>query len=57
MEGAAVAQACALNDIPFLIVRAVSDKADGSGKVNFEEFAAKSATNASALVKRIIALL
>ena len=30
MEGAAIAQACYLNSIPFLIVRAISDKADDS---------------------------
>ena len=38
MEGAAVAQVCALNQIPFLIIRSLSDKADRSAKVNFEEF-------------------
>ena len=30
MEGAGIAQACYLNNIPFLIIRAISDKADGS---------------------------
>ena len=30
MEGAAIAHACFLNDVPFVIVRAISDKADGS---------------------------
>lgn len=38
MEGAAVAQVCSLNEIPFLIIRSLSDKADRSAKVNFEEF-------------------
>ena len=31
MEGGAVAQVCTLNKVPFLVVRTVSDKADGSG--------------------------
>ena len=35
MEGAAIAQGAYLNGIPFIIVRAVSDKADGS---EFEEY-------------------
>ena len=38
MEGAAVAQACQMNDIPFVIIRSMSDKADGSAHVNFAEF-------------------
>ncbi|MCF6094900.1 5'-methylthioadenosine/adenosylhomocysteine nucleosidase [Microaerobacter geothermalis] len=38
MEGAAVAQVCGLNEVPFVIVRSMSDKADGSAHVNFAEF-------------------
>jgi adenosylhomocysteine nucleosidase len=38
MEGAAVGQVCAMNNVPFVIVRCMSDKADGSAHVNFTEF-------------------
>lgn len=38
MEGAAVAQVCHLNQIPFVIIRSLSDKADHSAQVNFQEF-------------------
>ncbi|QOS99104.1 5'-methylthioadenosine/adenosylhomocysteine nucleosidase [Brevibacterium sp. JNUCC-42] len=38
MEGAAVAQVCTMNEVPFVIVRAMSDRADGSAHVNFLEF-------------------
>ncbi|CAM2822636.1 5'-methylthioadenosine/adenosylhomocysteine nucleosidase [Paenibacillus sediminis] len=38
MEGAAVAQVCHMNDIPFVILRSMSDKADGSAHINFAEF-------------------
>lgn len=38
MEGAAIAQAAYLNKIPFLIVRAISDKADDSAQMDYEEF-------------------
>ena len=38
MEGAAIAQACYLNSIPFLIVRAISDKADDSAHVDYPTF-------------------
>ncbi len=54
MEGAAVAQACYLNGIPFVVVRAISDKADDSGHMSFEEFAAKAAVNSANIVKEII---
>ena len=35
MEGAAVAQVCTVNRIPFLIIRIISDSADGSADVDF----------------------
>lgn len=38
MEGAAVGQAAYLNEIPFLVVRAISDKADGSAQMDYSEF-------------------
>lgn len=37
MEGAAIAQAAYLNGIPFLIVRAISDKADDSATMDYDE--------------------
>ena len=57
MEGAAIGQAAYLNHIPFVIIRAISDKADGSAEVDypvFEEAAARhSARLVADLVKRI----
>lgn len=41
MEGAAIAQACYLNSIPFLIIRAISDKADDSATVDYPVFEAQ----------------
>lgn len=38
MEGAAIGQAAYLNKIPFLIIRAISDKADGSATVDYPTF-------------------
>ena len=38
MEGAAIGQAAYLNEIPFLAVRAISDKADGSAQMDYSEF-------------------
>lgn len=41
MEGAAIAQAAYLNNIPFLIIRAISDKADDSATEDYPTFEAK----------------
>ena len=38
MEGAAIAQVCYLNQLPFLIIRAISDKADNSATMDYPEF-------------------
>ena len=38
MEGAAIGQAAALNGVPFLIIRAISDKADNSANMDYPAF-------------------
>lgn len=57
MEGAAVAQTCWLNDVPFAIVRAISDNADGTSSMAYPEFEAKAASAmAGALMKALPAI-
>lgn len=54
MEGAAIAQVCYLNNIPFVIIRAISDKADDSEEMSYELFAEKAAKiSASAVIHMI----
>ncbi len=55
MEGAAIAQAAYLNNIPFLIIRAISDKADDSATVDYPTFEAKAIENSVKLVKEMVA--
>jgi adenosylhomocysteine nucleosidase len=38
MEGAAIAQAAYNNSLPFLIIRAISDKADNSAQMDYPTF-------------------
>lgn len=38
MEGGAVAQVCYLNEVPFVVVRVVSDTADGGAPADFMRF-------------------
>ena len=50
MEGAAIAQAAYLNEIPFLIIRAISDKADDSASMDYSEFENKAIDNSVAML-------
>jgi adenosylhomocysteine nucleosidase len=54
MEGAAIAQAAYLNKIPFLIIRAISDKADDSATVDYPTFEAKAIAHSVNLVEEIV---
>lgn len=55
MEGAAIAQAAYLNNVPFLIIRAISDKADDSATVDYPTFEAKAIEHSVKLVKDMVA--
>ena len=55
MEGVAIAQVCHLNGVPCAIVRAISDKADGSDAVDYPVFEAAAARHCAAIVRRMIA--
>lgn len=50
MEGGAVAQTAFRSDTPFVIVRAVSDNADGSSDMDYATFLPLAAKNSTALV-------
>lgn len=54
MEGASVAQVCYLDKIPFLVIRSISDKLDGSSKVDFENFLESSSKNATNILKEVL---
>lgn len=54
MEGAAIAQASWLNSIPFVIVRAISDKADEETTISYNDFEAKAARHCADLVLELL---
>jgi len=54
MEGAAIAQTAFLNKIPFVVIRAISDKANEEATVSFDKFVAMAAKNSSDTVEEIV---
>ena len=54
MEGGAIAQVCYLNHTPFVIIRAISDKADESEEMSYEEFKVSAAKHCADVVRYMI---
>lgn len=54
MEGAAVAQVCSRAGAPFVIIRSISDRADGGAQVDFRAFTPLAARRAKAVVMRML---
>ncbi len=54
MEAAAIAHTCEVNQIPFLCIRAISDKADHSAALAFTDFLAGATANYGAIFDRIL---
>ena len=55
MEGAGLAQTAWLNDVPYVVIRAISDNADDEGGVDFRTFLTDSSRRCAALVKHLVA--
>nr|MCR5076082.1 5'-methylthioadenosine/adenosylhomocysteine nucleosidase [Ruminococcus sp.] len=52
---AAIAQVCYMNSTPFVIIRAISDKADDSEEMSFEVFKKDAAERCAGIAKYIAA--
>ena len=55
MEGAAIAHTAWLNNIPFLIIRAISDKADDSAEMDYPSFQKKAIEHEVKIVAEMMA--
>ena len=56
MEGAAIAQACYINKVPFVIIRCMSDMADDNGEDTYSFNESEAAGLSAALVKEMLLL-
>ena len=54
MEGAAIAQTCYLNDTPFVVIRAISDKPDETEFVDYTVFEAQAAARCAQIVEHMV---
>lgn len=54
MEGAAIAQAAYLNKVSYVIIRAISDKADNSATMDYPEFEKQAIVHSVRLVKELL---
>jgi adenosylhomocysteine nucleosidase len=50
MEGAAIGQVCYVNKVPFAVIRAISDDADGGACEDYPTFAKMAAKNSAKAV-------
>lgn len=57
MEGAAIGQVCYVNNIPFAVLRAISDGAANDAKMDYPAFAAKAAARSVELLKKTLPTL
>ncbi len=54
MEGAAIAQACYLNQVPFVIIRSISDDAENKAHIAYEQFVKIASANSSELLGKML---
>jgi adenosylhomocysteine nucleosidase len=57
MEGAAIAYAARTHNVPWLVIRSVSDAGDGSATLSFWEYLALASKNAAEIVRAILPAL
>lgn len=57
MEGAAIAQTAYRNGVPFVILRAISDKADNSAEMDYPTFEKQAAHRCAAVAMKLAAAL
>jgi adenosylhomocysteine nucleosidase len=54
MEGGSIAQVCYLNQVDFVVIRAISDNADDNAESDYASFTVSSAKKITALIKELL---
>lgn len=54
MEGGSIAQVCYLNNVPFVVIRSISDNANNGAHMDYEKFAPIAIKNSTEILKSMI---
>ena len=54
MEGAAIAQVCKLDNIPFIVIRSISDKPNGNNNITFDQFLEIASKRCAKIIKEFL---
>ena len=54
MEGAAIAQVCQLDNIPFIVIRSISDKPNGNNNITFDQFLEIASKRCAKIIKEFL---
>ena len=54
MEGAAIAQVSYLNNIPFIVIRSISDTPNGNNAITFDEFVELASKRCARILKEVL---
>lgn len=57
MEGAAVAQVCYLDRIPFIVIRGISDSPNGNNGINYNSYCKIAANQVAKLLKNVFEII
>ncbi|NME83926.1 5'-methylthioadenosine/adenosylhomocysteine nucleosidase [Clostridium sp. SM-530-WT-3G] len=57
MEGASIAQVCYLNNIPFVVIRSISDNANNGEHMDYEKFTPIAVKNSTKILKRMLEMM
>ena len=54
MEGAAIAQVCYLDNVPFVVIRSISDSPNGNNAIVFDEFVRLASKRCAKILKKFL---
>ena len=57
MEGASIAQVCYLNEIPFIVIRSISDNANNGAQMDYEQFKDIAVQNSTSILNNMLKLI
>ena len=57
MEGASIAHVCYLNNVPFVVIRSISDNANNGAHMDYEKFVPIAVQNSTKILKRMLEMM